>query len=176
MSPAELFEPVTQYLEMGGPVLKYGITGLAFLLWMLVLERLMFYKFGGLRKEVNRVTSVWENRNERNSLAAHKIRDQLISEVEIRVRMHLQLIKTMVAAAPLFGLLGTVTGMISVFEVMAITGGGDAKQMASGVFSATIPTLSGMVVAISGVFADTYLNRVATKEVSLLEDHLTMDH
>jgi biopolymer transport protein ExbB len=66
--------------------------------------------------------------------------------------------------------------MISVFEVMAITGGGDARQMAGGVFSATIPTLSGMVVAIAGVFADTYLNRVANKETMLLEDHLTMDH
>ena len=68
------------------------------------------------------------------------------------------------------------TGMIGVFEVMAISGGGDARQMAGGVFRATIPTLSGMVVAIAGVFADTYLNGIAQKETALLEDHMTMDH
>lgn len=172
----ELFEPVRAYLDMGGPVLKYGITTLAFLMWTLILERIAYYKFGGLKADINNATAAWEARSERVSWNAHKVREKLISEVDIKVRTNLPMVKTMVASAPLFGLLGTVTGMISVFEVMAITGGGDARQMAGGVFSATIPTLSGMVVAIAGVFADTYLNRVASKETMLLEDHLTMDH
>lgn len=172
----EFLEPVQSYLDMGGPVLKYGITSLAFLMWTLILERVAYYKLGGLRADINDATSAWEARRERTSWAAHKVRDKLISEVNIKVQAGLPMIKTMVASAPLFGLLGTVTGMITVFEVMAITGGGDARQMAGGVFSATIPTLSGMVVAITGIFADTWLNRIATKETLLLEDHLTMDH
>ena len=72
--------------------------------------------------------------------------------------------------------MGTVVGMISVFDIMGITGGGDAKSMASGVFKATIPTMAGMVTAISGVFGNTYLDRVSTREKALLEDHMTMDH
>ena len=172
----ELLEPVRNYLDMGGPVLKYMITTLAFLMWTLILERIAYYKFGGLKKDINVATAAWEARRERTSWGAHKVREKLISEVSIKVRSNLPMIKTMVASAPLFGLLGTVTGMITVFEVMAITGGGDARQMAGGVFSATIPTLSGMVVAITGIFADTYLNRIANKETMLLEDHLTMDH
>jgi biopolymer transport protein ExbB len=81
----------------------------------------------------------------------------------------------MVALCPLLGLLGTVTGMIDVFNVMAVTGGGDAKAMAGGVSRATIPTMAGMVAALSGVFANTYIERLATTETRLLEDRLTKD-
>jgi biopolymer transport protein ExbB len=66
--------------------------------------------------------------------------------------------------------------MINVFEVLGATGGGDAKQMASGVSMATIPTMAGMVAALSGVFANTYLTGQAQRETLLMEDHLTMDH
>ena len=78
------------------------------------------------------------------------------------------MIKTLVAVAPLFGLLGTVTGMIVVFDVMAFTGGGDAKAMAGGVSQATVPTMSGMVAALSGVFGLTYVERKAEREKHLL--------
>ena len=61
-------------------------------------------------------------------------------------------IKTLVAAAPLFGLLGTVTGMVEVFDVMAITGSSNARAMAAGISKATLPTMSGMVASLSGLF------------------------
>ena len=51
-----------------------------------------------------------------------------------------------IALCPLFGLMGTVTGMIEVFQVMAFTGGGDARSMAGGASKATLPTMAGMVV------------------------------
>jgi len=72
--------------------------------------------------------------------------------------------------APLFGLLGTVTGMIEVFQVMAFSGGGDARAMAGGVSKATLPTMAGMVVALSGVFASIYLNSASTRHESNLDE------
>lgn len=171
----ETLGAVQTYIDLGGGVI-YMIAALAFLMWILVVERLMYYYGGGMRKDVNNAIDAWEARDERKSWHAHKVRDKLISEVSDKIATFLPMIKTTVALAPLFGLLGTVTGMINVFEIMAITGGGDARQMASGVFSATVPTLSGMVVAIFGVFADTWVTRIATKETALMEDHLTMDH
>ena len=86
------------------------------------------------------------------------------------------MIGTLVTLCPLLGLLGTVTGMIEVFNVMAVTGGGDAKSMAGGVSRATIPTMAGMVAALSGVFANTYVTRTAARESQFLEDNLTTDH
>ena len=53
---------------------------------------------------------------------------------------------------PLIGLLGTVTGMITVFETMASQGTGNPRLMAAGISMATIPTMAGMVAALSGVF------------------------
>jgi biopolymer transport protein ExbB len=86
------------------------------------------------------------------------------------------MITTLIALCPLMGLLGTVTGMIEVFSVLSLTGGGDAKSMAGGVSKATIPTMAGMVAALSGLFVNTYLSRIAEREDRLFADHLTMDH
>ena len=171
----QAFEAVSHYIYLGGGVI-YLIALLALLMWTLVLERIFYYWGGGLNRDIKRAINSWESRQERVSWHARKVREKLISEVTENVQTFLPMIKTTVSLAPLFGLLGTVTGMINVFQIMAITGGGDARQMASGVFSATIPTLSGMVVAIFGVFADNFISRKANKEEALLEDHLTMDH
>ena len=86
---------------------------------------------------------------------------------------YLMIIKTMVALCPLLGLMGTVTGMIEVFDVMAFSGSGNARSMASGVSKATIPTMAGMVGALSGVFLVTLLNQKVNREVEDLEDNLT---
>ena len=171
----QAFEAVSHYIYLGGGVI-YFIALLALLMWTLVLERILYFWGGGLKRDVKRAVESWESRRERVSWHAHKVREKLISEVTDQVQAFLPMIKTTVSLAPLFGLLGTVTGMINVFQIMAITGGGDARQMATGVFSATIPTLSGMVVAIFGVFADNFITRKANREKVLLEDHLTLDH
>ena len=76
---------------------------------------------------------------------------------------------------PLLGLIGTVTGMIEVFFVMAVSGGGDAKSMAGGVSKATIPTMAGMVGAISGIFAFNYLKSKVDRDLELLEDKLPLN-
>ena len=129
-----------------------------------------------MEADINNSLENWQQRKDFHSWSAHKIRNKKISEVREKIYEHLDLIKTTVSLAPLFGLLGTVTGMINVFAIMAATGGGDARQMAAGVFSATIPTLSGMVVAISGVFASNYLNKIASFKTLEFEDHLAIEH
>ena len=131
---------------------------------------------GAVGADVKLALDAWGARPERRSKRARQVREKIISEVSIKVDENIMMIKTLVALAPLFGLLGTVTGMIVVFDVMAFTGGGDAKAMAGGVSKATVPTMSGMVAALSGVFGLTYVERNAEREKNLLEDHLTMDH
>ncbi len=174
-----LMEILTQlrgFMSAGGNVL-WIIALLVFVMWSLAFERLWYFKSkSGLGKEVADVTAEWESRAERKSWNAHAVREQLISQMSLRIQQFMPMLKTLVALAPLLGLLGTVTGMIEVFNVMAVTGGGDAKSMAGGVSKATIPTMAGMVAAISGVFANTYLTGLASRETMLLEDHLTTDH
>jgi biopolymer transport protein ExbB len=168
------YEAVRDFLELGGPVLRI-IAMVVFLMWMLIWERVLYFK-SGHRAMVARALTKWEARPERKSWSAHQIRDKMISEVSLAINSSLPLIKTLVALCPLLGLLGTVTGMIEVFQVMASTGSSNARLMASGVSKATIPTMAGMVGALSGVFAVLYLKRTADREVELMNDHLTMDH
>jgi biopolymer transport protein ExbB len=144
-------------------------------MWILVFERVLFLK-GALRADVQQSLSVWEARTERKSWNAHQIRNAMISRMNEKIDNNLDMITALVAMCPLMGLLGTVTGMIEVFSVLSLSGGGDAKSMAGGVSKATIPTMSGMVAAISGVFANTYLQRISGDEKALFADHLTMDH
>ena len=100
----------------------------------------------------------------------------MISKISLDVRNTLPIIEVLVTICPLLGLIGTVTGMIEVFFVMAVTGGGDAKSMAGGVSKATIPTMAGMVGAISGIFAFNYLKAKVDRDMELLEDHLPITH
>lgn len=170
----DALETVEAFVASGGPVL-IAIAVLTFVMWTLIFERLWFYR-GALGKIVKNTVESWDARAERKSWYAHQIRTAQISRVTEEIRINLDLIGTMVALCPLFGLLGTVWGMIEVFNVLATTGGADAKSMAGGVKQATIPTMAGMVAAVSGVFGSTVINQIAQREEQLLEDHLTMDH
>ncbi|AYM88757.1 MULTISPECIES: MotA/TolQ/ExbB proton channel family protein [Pseudoalteromonas] len=165
---------IRDFLDTGGQVLLV-IGVLIFAMWLLILERFIYF-FKGFRSYKQNVKAQWKNRAERNSWNAEQIRQAMISRASMRLDTNLALINVMVALCPLLGLLGTVTGMIEVFDVMAITGTGSARSMASGVSKATIPTMAGMVGALSGVFASTFLQRRAKREVELLEDSMVLDH
>jgi len=168
------YEAVARFMDMGGNVL-WLIAILLFVMWALIFERVWYFT-AGWKKDVAQAIGTWEGRSERKSWKAHAIREKLISQSRMQINQYLPVIKTLVALCPLLGLLGTVTGMIEVFNIMAVTGGGDAKSMAGGVSRATIPTMAGMVAALSGVFANTYVTRVAQRESEFLEDNLTTDH
>jgi biopolymer transport protein ExbB len=101
-----------------------------------------------------------------SSWKAHQIRARIISQVSANAERNLALIQDLCRAVPLLGLLGTVTGMIEVFEVMAISGSGNPRSMASGVSKATVPTMAGMVAALSGVAMSAYLENKARESAN----------
>jgi len=167
-------ETILAFMDKGGDVL-WLIAILVFVMWTLIFERLWFFSFVW-RDERKFIVDKWKTRGERKSWNAKQVRVRLVSQSREVINNNMPVITTMVALCPLLGLLGTVTGMIEVFNVMAVTGGGDAKSMAGGVERSTIPTMAGMVAALSGLFANTYLQRIAEREQESLEDQLTSDH
>jgi biopolymer transport protein ExbB len=60
----------------------------------------------------------------------------------------LPVLATMVTIAPLLGLLGTISGLIKVFHVIAGGGIGDATQLSAGIAEALITTFTGLSIAI----------------------------
>lgn len=170
----DALEQVRDFMEKGGPVLMIIFITIL-VLWAMVLERMIYFRTSHNR-QVNEVMGAWEARAERTSWYAHKIREGMISQINMDLRGNLSHIKTLVAIIPLMGLLGTVWGMIEVFNVLAVMGTADVKAMSAGISKATIPTMAGMVGALAGVFASSYVEGRVNKEAELVEDHLTMDH
>jgi biopolymer transport protein ExbB len=167
----EMFADIRDFAELGGEVLVVIAFVLA-LMWILIFERCVYFRLEH-PKLVDRALERWQARREHRSWQARQVRQKLISEVALADNRFLPMIKTLIALCPLLGLLGTVTGMIEVFSVMSVSGMGNVRSMAAGVSKATIPTMAGMVAALSGVFASMLLNRYATRERELLQDHLT---
>jgi biopolymer transport protein ExbB len=166
----DIFEPIGELLEAGGPVL-WAIFVLSLVLWTLIVERYV-YLIWSYPRDLALADAAWRARGDRTSWFARQIRRAMISEVSLRLSRSLSMIKALIAVCPLLGLLGTVTGMIHVFDVMAFAGSGNAKAMADGVSMATIPTMAGMVVAISGLFFSSNLQRRAALETQRTADTL----
>ena len=167
-------EAVRDFMELGGDVLTL-IAVTIFLMWVLIIERLIYFRTG-LKVMATEIKDSWEARPERKSWNAHQIRDAMISRFSMAANFGVPVIQTLVALCPLLGLMGTVTGMIEVFDVMAISGSGNARSMASGVSKATIPTMAGMVGALSGVFLIAIITRSIEIRIEHVQDDLTMDH
>jgi biopolymer transport protein ExbB len=79
-------------------------------------------------------------------------------------------LKIISMVAPLLGLLGPVTGMITVFQAITIYGAGDPKAMAGDISGALVTTVLGLYVAIPTVLAHTFLHGKARRITHILEE------
>ena len=158
-------------MEAGGSVL-WLIALLVLLMWGLIFERI-YYLSHGHDMFLNSLVSKWDSRTDKTSWHALQIREKFLAEAKSSINRNTTLIKTCIALAPLFGLLGTVTGMIEVFQVMAFSGGGDARAMAGGVSKATLPTMAGMVSSLSGVLVMIWIKNKVEENELLMGEYVT---
>jgi biopolymer transport protein ExbB len=75
------------------------------------------------------------------------------------LEQHLGILATIASISPLLGLLGTVAGMIRVFNVITVEGVGNAQALSGGISEALITTLAGLTVAIPTLVAHNYFAR-----------------
>ena len=169
--PAEALAAVRDFLNTGGPVL-WAILFATVVLWTLLLERYWFVRIAFVRRSAAWLAA-WEGRDDRTSWRARSIRDGLLSEARRQLHQGLPLIRGLIGICPLLGLLGTVTGMILVFDVISILGTGDARPMASGIWRATVPTMAGLVAALSGLVFTSHLDHLVRREAHRLETGLS---
>ena len=151
------------FLNTGGEVL-WAILATTFLLWYLIFERYwLFLREYPIQRRLS--AQAWEANSDKTSWFSLQIRNQLVSEIDCLMLRNLKLITGLIALLPMLGLLGTVTGMIQVFEVMAYMGSGNPRAMANGVSAATIPTMAGMVISLLAIPFATELNRRYSREL-----------
>jgi len=161
-----------ELLALGGQVLLV-ILLIALLMWTVILERL-FYLWWIHPQLIQRAEAQWQARSDHRSWQSRAIRQRLISRIAQALETRLDLLRCLVVLCPLLGLLGTVVGMLEMFDVMAVTGSTNPQATAAGISKATVSTLAGMVVALSGLMISYFLSRRAASERVRLGEHLTL--
>ncbi len=190
----DLIHDLYQYLSQGGlvmiPLIICSLT-----MWTLILDR-MFYFYAIERRdiELHRLTAVLREERvpvNRNGLKAHLVRyflkhrtgdpfvdkrilEQCAMSMRPRLTRFLAVITVLAAVSPLFGLLGTVTGMITTFDVITLFGTGNARAMAGGISEALVTTQSGLMVSIPGLFMSVILFRRSARVQAHLKEAVMM--
>ncbi|MEQ9496963.1 MAG: MotA/TolQ/ExbB proton channel family protein [Deltaproteobacteria bacterium] len=167
---ADLYEEFLAFMDLGGAV-AWPLLFVTLMMWTLIVDR-FWYVWLNHPKVRKRIVGEWTARPERDSWYANHIRRRLISEAMVDYKRGLIVLQSLVAVCPLLGLLGTVMGMLEVFDVVAVSGNGNVRAMAAGVSEATVSTMIGMVIALSGLYFQERLRRGANAERRRLEDAL----
>lgn len=167
---ATWLDSLSHFMDQGGPIL-WWLSGVVGVCWLLIVERVLFLTVSFPKQKSTWITS-WNVRDDKSSWYAMSIREGWLSEAHIALNQNLNLIKVLVAICPMLGLLGTVTGMISVFDVMATLGSSQPRLMAAGISLATLPTMAGMVAALAGMFAHARLSKACKWREIKLEKQL----
>jgi biopolymer transport protein ExbB len=178
-----LFMPTADLIQAGGVVMG-PLIFLSLVMWLLIIERAFFFRRlyrGNMTAPIalahirqDRIPDPSKYRGAVSLLVAEFIYsrtgdrqldryllDAAVARINRRLPRFLALIGVLAAMAPLLGLLGTVTGMITTFDVLALFGTGNAKAMAGGISQSLITTQTGLIVAIPGLYMKGFLTRRA---------------
>ncbi|MBZ5486738.1 MotA/TolQ/ExbB proton channel family protein [Halomonas aquamarina] len=163
-------EPVERLVEAGGAVLVV-LALVAVLVFGMAIERWWYYRITW-RQARRQLVRRWAERPDHRSWSARTLRHVWSEALVARLRRPLPWLKLLVALCPLLGLLGTVTGMITVFDSLSMSETHQARAMADGVARATLPTLTGMAIAVVGLLFISRLEHVIRREDQRLHDRL----
>jgi len=165
------FNALHSMRELGGPIVDW-IFATCVVMWCIAIERFWYFN-RILPRDTASALGEWRGRTEHTSWKSRQIRKALISRLNAGMSANVQVLRVLVPMSPLLGLLGTVSGMLNVFDSMAARGSADARSMANGVSEAMICTLTGLAVSISGLYPVFYFKRKVRLETERLADKFT---
>lgn len=163
-----LIKGVLELVDDGGPFVGL-IFAAGVLMWAIIAERFWYFR-RILPQQVAELQKTWEARAERTSWTARQIRQAMISKLNVGMSAGIPVMQVLVPMSPLLGLIGTVVGMLEVFDSMALRGNADARSMASGVSQAMICTMTGLAVSITGLYPVHYFKTRTARETELIAD------
>ena len=165
------FTALGNLVDGGGPFVFFiFISGV--IMWTLVIERIWFF-WRVLPVRTQEAVEKWNARSDHLSWCARQIRDAMIARLSNEMQTNLLVMRTLVPMAPLLGLIGTVSGMLEVFDSMALRGSADARTMATGVSHAMLCTMSGLAVSITGLYPVYRFTDLARRKSELVAEQLS---
>lgn len=169
----KILKTVLSFLDSGGYVL-WLIFIVSISLWILICERLIYFKFDYPELQ-KKCLEEWQKSSYSNPRIAMHMKRCILSEAKMSMQHSASTIKLLITICPMLGLLGTVMGMIQVFDVMATVGNGNSRSMAEGISQAKISTMAGMVVAISGLYFQNLIEKTIQDNLLLIPIEYSLD-
>ena len=166
----------------GGPVgyviIAIGLIGMALSLWKFVslatlrgrVRSQLADPVARVENPLGRVLAVYADHPDTDTETLELRLDEAILRETAPIEKGLGFIRVLYVVAPLLGLLGTVVGMISTFQMITLFGSGDPRMMAGGISTALVTTVLGLVVAIPLTLVHSYLQGQARALVQVLDE------
>jgi biopolymer transport protein ExbB len=151
--------------KVWGVIVVGGVFLIPLGLILIALLIITYRKFMQLRRAkktfVPRIVEAIESRREAGRIEAEKAAKELLIREVPRLERGLTTLAVLAAAAPMLGLLGTISGLVAMFQVITEMGVNDPKLLAGGIGEALISTEAGLLIAIPALLGHNYLaNRV----------------
>jgi biopolymer transport protein ExbB len=182
----------------GGPVM-YPLLACSFIVMTVIVERALFWIKTSLRRNRPLVDDVmelcrngdWEAVRQKTvgcrdfvvrilvsgilhrEFSMIKAMEGAAADEVLRMRRYMAVLDTMITVAPLLGIFGTVTGIITSFEMLGTVGIAHPEAVTAGVAEALITTASGLAIAIFAVFPYNYFNAKVDRAVLEMEKYAT---
>ena len=174
----DLVERWHQGNEVGYVITVVGIIALLIAIWRFIalsgtsakVSSQLKNKTAKTNNPLGRVLKVAEDNPDIDPESLELKLEEAILKEKPGIESMLATLKIISMVAPLLGLLGTVTGMIIVFQAITVYGAGDPKAMAGGISGALVTTVLGLIVAIPTVLLHSFLNGKAQRITHVLEE------
>lgn len=141
---------LAELFDRGGPVL-YILFIVTLFIWFIIFSKYLSTSYNNKNWIKNNFDTFSSGVNINRS-NIHLFEESFLIHIKRLSTQKLKMLDGLIGLCPMLGLLGTVYGMIEVFEVLAVLGTGNPRAMSTGVAKATIPTMAGMTIALSGLF------------------------
>jgi biopolymer transport protein ExbB len=155
-----------RFLDAGGPVM-WVLAGVSLIIWSGLLEHLLYLRDASPRL-LGQARRLGRNPAGKR---AEALRRMTLNRARTRLQRALPLLRTLVTLCPLLGLIGTVLGMIQVFDSIAVLGAADPRAMSAGISRAVLTTMGGLMIALPGL----YLVNLVERRIERIMLRLTLE-
>ena len=154
-------------LFIKGGVIIYFLFAVAFMMLFVIIQKFLYIRFFKVfsfqKSEFLTNQPIWIQEN---------IKSNLINQITFQLNKNVDFLSFLVKVASLLGLLGTIIGMIDVFELIS-NGQQELDFIAFGISKATIPTFVGMAISIVGLMFLFFLKKAINTKINIFRNTLS---
>ncbi|QTA83753.1 MotA/TolQ/ExbB proton channel domain-containing protein [Desulfonema limicola] len=177
----EQLSDTLDYLYQGGEII-FPLIFVSVWMWYLIVKKLYILNYwkkqrGKNADEIQSVITDYNADKTYDEKINRRLLQTIVKKRQQNIERHVQTIFVLASIAPLLGLLGTVTGMISTFEAISRFGTANTRAMAAGISEALITTQIGLIVAVPGLFMGHVIRRKTDAMQNRMDSFfLNMEH